>query len=373
MEQMLTDEQVAKWPTKPLHLKGGKWHVFTILKNHTLALALSIMAAGMVSCQSSPDGSKKPVEDAMSAYNDFFLSIKSKKIVGAEELIALVKEWRILDSNVTAALNSDTTIRRNAHAHVHSGHAALVDSISLQVARLADSQPRSFSDYLNVVRELNNVEMDSVSQKLVASVHLFYHDVGTVDPLKGSAKEVIGKYNRLLDGTLAKGIRTKQDVIDFLRKEDVAFRSFLLHLPALSTGNISLEGITKKTGEIMHGIISLSSDEYPVFGKSEVVILLAMRNNRRLLQNAEACIESLHRLHRTDNGQATAYQWMILQPWISLDGFAYALMDDEQMRTMEKLAEQTPKALAKLRKADCPLDVDSLPELLIKTFILGYE
>ena len=111
------------------------------------------------------------------------------------------------------------------------------------------------------VRELNNVEMDSVSQKLVASVHLFYHDTGTAAPLKISAKEVIGKYNRLLDGSLAKGIRTKQDVIDFLRKEDVAFRSFLLHLPALSAGNISLEGITRKTGEIMHGIISLSTDE----------------------------------------------------------------------------------------------------------------
>ena len=123
----------------------------------------------------------------------------------------------------------------------------------------------------------------------------------------------------------------------------------------------------------MHGIISLSADEHPVFDKSEIVILLAMRNNRRLLQNAEACLESLHRLHRTDNGQATAYQWMILQPWISLDGFAYALMNDEQIRTMEKLAEKTPKALAKLEGADFPLDADGLPTLLIKTFILGYE
>ena len=207
----------------------------------------------------------------------------------------------------------------------------------------------------------------------MASVHLFYHDAGTAAPLKGSAKEVIGKYNRLLDGSLAKGIRTKHDAIDFLRKEDVAFRSFLLHLSTLSTGNIPLDDITKKTGEVMHGIISLSADEYPVFGKSEVVILLAMRNNRRLLQNAEACLESLHRLHRVDDGQATAYLWMILQPWISLDGFAYALMDEEQMRTMEKLAERTPKALDKLEESDLPLDADGLPVLLVKTFILGYE
>lgn len=303
----------------------------------------------------------------MASYNELFMAVKSKKTVDLEELIALVQEWRELEASVLATLERDTT------AHADARHISLGDSINIQMSRLIDSRKWSYSDYLAVVRELNNVEMDSVSQKLVASVHLFYHDTGTAAPLKISAKEVIGKYNRLLDGSLAKGIRTKQDVIDFLRKEDVAFRSFLLHLPTLSTGNISLEGITRETGEIMHGIISLSANEYPVFGKSEVVILLAMRNNRRLLQNAEACIESLHRLPRTDNGQATAYQWMILQPWISLDGFAYALMDDEQMRTMEKLAEQTPKALGKLEGADFPLDADRLPTLLIKTFILGYE
>jgi len=345
----------------------GICHIFPTLKIHTFIFVLLSMGIWLAGCHPGSTNFRNSVEDALASYNELFMAVKSKKTVDLEELIALVQGWRELEATVLATLERDTT------AHADARHISLGDSINIQMSRLIDSRKWSYSDYLAVVRELNNVEMDSVSQKLVASVHLFYHDTGTAAPLKISAKEVIGKYNRLLDGSLAKGIRTKQDVIDFLRKEDVAFRSFLLHLPALSAGNISLEGITRKTGEIMHGIISLSTDEYPVFGKSEVVILLAIRNNRRLLQNAEACIESLHRLHRTNNGQATAYQWMILQPWISLDGFAYALMNDEQMRTMEKLAEQTPKALAKLEKADCPLDVDGLPTLLIKTFILGYE
>ena len=41
------------------------------------------------------------------------------------------------------------------------------------MSRLIDNQTWDYSDYLAVVRELNEVEMDSVSQKLVASVHLF--------------------------------------------------------------------------------------------------------------------------------------------------------------------------------------------------------
>lgn len=346
---------------------SGKCHVFPTLKNHTLIFILSFMATLLTSCQPVSNDSPSSIGDASVSYNELFTIIKSKKALNVEELISLVQEWRKLKTAVSATLESDTT------AHADARHISIGDSIKFQMSRLIDSRKWSYSDYLAVVRGLNDIEMDSVSQKLVASVHLFYHDAGTAAPLKGSAKEVIDKYSRLLDGSLAKGIRTKHDAIDFLRKEDVAFRSFLHHLSTLSTGNIPLDGITKKTGEVMHGIINLSADEHPVFGKSEVVILLAMRNNRRLLQNAEACVESLHRLRRVSNGQATAYLWMILQPWISLDGFAYALMDEEQMRTMEKLAEMTPKALDKLEESDLPLDADGLPALLVKTFILGYE
>lgn len=367
MKRIQSDEPTTKWPTKLLYFMSGKCHVFPTLKNHTFIFISLSMAIWLAGCQSVSKDSHNSVEDAVASYHELFMAIKSKKAVGVEELISLVQEWRKLEAAVSATLERDTT------AHANARHISLGDSITIQMSRLIDGRKWSYSDYLAVVRGLNNIEMDSVSQKLVASVHRFYHDAGTTTPFKGSAKEVIAQYNRLLDGSLAKGILTKQDAIDFLQKEDVAFRSFLLHISTLSTGNIPLDDITKKTGKVIHGIIGLSADEYPVFGKSEVVIMLAMRNNRRLLQNAEACLESLYRLHRTDNGQATAYQWMILQPWISLDGFAYALMDGEQMRTMEKLAERTPKALAKLEGVDFPLDAEGLPTLLIRTFILGYE
>lgn len=367
MKRIQSDNQTSKWPIRLLHFMSGKCHSFTILKNHTFTVILLSVAIWLAGCQPVSNDSYNSVDDVLASYNELFMAIKSKEAVGVEKLIALVQEWRELEAAVSATLERDTV------AHADARHIFIGDSINIQMSRLIDSRKWSYSDYLTVVRELNNVEMDSVSQKLVASVHLFYHNVGTAVPFKGSAKEVVDKYNRLLDSSLAKGIRTKQDAIDFLRKEDVAFRSFLLHLPTLSAGNIPLGCLTKNTGKVMHGIIGLTTTDNPVLGKSEAVILLAMRNNRRLLQNAEACLESLHRLHQADNGQATAYQWMILQPWISLDGFAYALMDGKQMRTMEELAERTPKALVKLGKGDFPLDADGLPALLIKTFILGYE
>lgn len=372
MEQTASKGRLVKWQVKPLRFSGGKCHSLPILKNHTISIiCLLLMAALLLGCRSSHKDALTTAEEAMAAYNDFLQSLKGRSNAGTDEIISLVKEWRKLDAAVSFAMSNDTT--DSSHAHVNGNHIVLGDSIALQMARLINSQKRSFADYLTVIHGLNDVEMDSMSQGLVGSVHLFYRNANAIPVYKGSGKEVIRKYNGLLESTLAKGLRTKKEAIDFLRQEDVAFRSFLLHLFSLSPGNTPLDGITRNTEEVMRGIIGLADKERPVFGKSEVVILLAMRNNRRLLQNAEASVDGLPRLRLTDNGQAAAYLWMILQPWISFDSFAYALMDEEQLRTMEKLAERTPQALARLKGIDFPLDVEGLPVLLMETFILGYR
>ena len=372
MEQTEAKGRMVKWQVKQPRFSGGICHSLPILKNHTPnIIGLLLTAILLLGCHSPHKKALSTVEGAMTACNDFFQSLKGKRNAGIDEIISLTKEWRKLDAAVSSAMSSDTT--DSSHAHANGNHIALGDSIVSQMARLINSRKRSFTDYLSVIRGLNDVEMDSVSQRLVSSVHQFYHHASTIPAYKGSGKEVIRKYNRLLENTLAKGLRTKKEAVDFLRQEDVAFRSFLLHLPSLSSGNTPLDGITRNTEEVMSGIIGLADKERSVFGKSEVVILLAMRNNRRLLQNAEACVDRLPRLRLTDNGQAAAYLWMILQPWISFDSFAYALMDGEQLRTMEKLAERTPQALAKLKGIDFPLDIEGLPALLMETFILGYR
>ena len=131
------------------------------------------MATWLAGCQSASNDSHNSVDDALASYNELFMAIKSKKAVGVEELISLVQEWRKLEATVSATMERDTA------AHADTRHISLGDSIKIQMSRLIDNQTWDYSDYLAVVRELNEVEMDSVSQKLVASVHLFYHNAGT--------------------------------------------------------------------------------------------------------------------------------------------------------------------------------------------------
>ncbi|MCS2507513.1 hypothetical protein NXW48_20880 [Phocaeicola vulgatus] len=95
----------------------------------------------------------------------------------------------------------------------------------------------------------------------------------------------------MLGRTLKDGFQSKADIITFLQEEDMAFRSFLEHLPAY--GDIPLGDITVQTGKVIRHIIDLSMKEQPLFHKEELVILLTVRNNRRLLQNALVCLDEI--------------------------------------------------------------------------------
>lgn len=369
MEQRMKFRKTVRWQAGTLYRERLKRQTFPILKNHTLRhLYLVALAFVFYGCRSTDKDTHLTAEETRIAYQDFFQKIKSQKTIGTEELISLTNEWRRLEQAASDGNLSDTASTQIAHASKEL--MVWNDSIRLQIRRLINSRPRSLADYLTVVRGLNDIEVDSLSMGLVSAVHRFYRKAGTADIYKGSGKETVRKYDRLLENTLKKGIHTKQDAFSFLMQEDAAFRSFLHHLPALSTGDIPMGSITRNTSVVIHRIIELADTVPPVFGKTEVVILLTIRNNRRLLQNAEACVENLKHLRIKDEGQAAAYLWMLLQPWITFDGFAYALMDEEEWRRVEGLAVQTPGTLGKLKIEDSPFDIGALPALLIETFIL---
>lgn len=236
------------------------------------------------------------------------------------------------------------------------------------MGRLIDKRQWNFTDYLTIIESLNRVETDTVSLPLVASAHRFYAGLDSVSTYGTNAARTIELYQKMLDQTLKDGFQSKADIITFLRKEDMAFRSFLEHLPAY--GDIPLDDITTQTGEVIRHIIDLSMKEHPLFGKEELVILLTVRNNRRLLQNALVCLDEIRHNNRiADGNRSTAYLWMLLQPWISFDELSYALLSERQTYALRRLAKETPKAAKQLKSSDFPLEVDGLPALLIKSYI----
>jgi len=87
------------------------------------------------------------------------------------------------------------------------------------------------------------------------------------------------------------------------------------------------------------------------------------------MQNALQCVNDITTGKVGKDEQAAAYMWMLLQPWVSFDSYAFTLMSEAQLKTMRILATQTQKCIDKLGNPDFPISPDDLPGLLIKTFI----
>lgn len=333
-------------------------------KNRTFMAALFILLIGLSGCSNKASCRYDTPEAALEDYASLLDKVGKRKKVPTSDLIVLTKEWHTTGDSVLKCIDrdvSDTVNNRSIR------FAILNDSITVAMEKLVDSRHRTFKDYLSVLSALNEVEKDSVSQVMITAVHRFYTKAGEVPVFAGDNKTIVRRYEHILDNALDEGFKSKQDVIRFLHDEDVAYRSFLDHLSTI--GNLSLEGISSKSKLLTTRMFNLASGHSPMFQKAEIVLILTIRQNRRIIQNAYRCLEDLRIRKLADSSQQTAYLWMILQPWIILDEFSYSLLDKEQLRLLETIAGETGDALKKLPGSRFPIDVDALPSTLIKSRI----
>lgn len=329
---------------------------------HTIWVALLAITL-LASCSRSAEHGFRSSEEAIKAYADFLQTVKNTESITTDRLVELTQQWYALDDSVASCITCDSMV-----VHAPARQEIIHDSLRFHMGRLIDKRQWTFTDYLTIIELLNRVGTDSVSLPLVASAHRFYAGLDSVPTYGTNAARTIELYQKMLNQTLKDGFQSKADIITFLRKEDMAFRSFLEHLPAY--GDIPLDDITTQTGEVIRHIIDLSMKERPLFGKEELVILLTVRNNRRLLQNALVCLDGIqHNSRIADGNRSTAYLWMLLQPWISFDELSYALLSERQTDALRRLAKETPKASKQLKSSGFPLEMNGLPALLIKAYI----
>ena len=314
-----------------------------------IAALLPMFLLGMlVSACNGSDSEAKSFSDANAALEDyeaFLRSVSKQKTLSNSELVSSVLDRAVVDST----------------------YFSLRDSITDTLTSLVDRRKRSFQDYLDFSLAVNRPRLDSLSNQLMMSAHRFYASMDSVPVFNMDNVSTIHRYEDILDDATRRGIHTKRDLFLFLRNEDRAFRSFLVHLPTL--GGIPLAKVRDSSSALMKEMVELCQGDNPAFTTSEVVILLTMRNNRRLLQNALQCVNDINNRKVKGGDQAAAYLWMLLQPWISFDGFALSLMSEAQIGTLKILATETPKCVVKLGKPQFPIDTDELPSLLIKTTI----
>jgi len=304
-------------------------------------------------------------EEALKDYSSCLSRIASKEKADIHELVKLAGEWKTLDDTLSARFF--TSYGTATPARGDSVYTCLRDSIVGELCRLAESRRRSLADYLVLVSSVRQSPSDTLTSGLVSSFHHFYGAMDNTPTYGLDNKGTIVRYEQFLSDALDRDLKSKADVFTFLRGEDLAFRSFLCHLPTL--GNIQLAGVRDNTILMMKRIVELASEDRRIFTPTEMVVILTMRNNRRLLQNAQQCVNDIRAGKIGKDGRSSAYLWMLLQPWISFDSLSFSFMSDAQMNTMRILAAKTSGCISRLGNPKFPIDTEELPALLIRAYL----
>lgn len=366
MKRFSLNKNLHQWQMKYTQYSGCAASLFIRCgKNHTHMLLILFSLLLLPGCSSKGDPHFQDSNEAINAYSKLLHKIRLYDQASTDLIVDLACEWRTVGDSVFVCINRDSINNRNYHAK--SAYDVINDSIIIELERLIDGSSRNFKDYYHVLDKLSNRKLPEEVETLLVSAHVFFQSMDSAMIHPVDKRHTIQIYENTLNSALAQGIRSKQDILHFLKSEDIAFRLFLVHLS--SWGDMSLTNIKTKTEQHTQNIFESSSRQQPIMSKSEIVVLMTMRNNRRLLQNATTCVTDVHKLSFQNSDQATAYLWMLLQPWLSIDGFSYTLLSQEEKESLGKLAAEMPLAFSKLESGRFPIDLNDLPSLLMKTYL----
>ena len=357
-------QRIVSWYQRTKE-KFGSWTLYGLIVGMLLVLISSI-TLGVRSCTGSGMYDFRTSSQAVDFYREYLTTLRRTPKMNGELFSQEVNRWHETRDTITAFLSRDTTITRESPLAV--SFYDINDSIRYEFLRLAETWKCSFNDLIRIKEGTTPFRDDTEIIDASHKASIFFQRLDTMKIAATKKEEAIYKYRLMLSDIEKKGITTSGDLMKFLILEDVCFRSFLEHLYELDGDNIS--DITETTERICQQIFIQARDGK--LDKKEVLTYMSMRTVRRLLQNSTVCVKDIaHRKMRSEV-QANAYLWMIIQPFMSIDQLAIAMITPEGRKELEYIAEQLPKstAFAKAFHIDQKSLSYLLPQQLLKMYIM---
>lgn len=319
-----------------------------------------------VSCGS---GSGTPIseakDDPAGIYREYLSDIRKLNELTAEGLAEHLLQWRTLRDSVFTYLRRDTLAP--LRSYIEKACKGMHDSLRIEFSRLALSRPCTYGEILMLKERLSPYIADEELQRATEVVRPFFASLDGRPAYPGNRQQILSIYRTLLSETIRSGIHNHDDLTAYITKEDAVFRAFLTHLHDLDGADVA--DLTRDTQRCCSQIL-LAAERGEITWQ-EAMIYLAMRANRRMIQNARTCIDDIRSRKVSTSVQAHAYIWMLLQPYTSMDGFGMVLLSDDQRQRLYRIAAQTPEAFDALGHILQSADHrrNELPGMLMEVFI----
>lgn len=338
------------------------------IKCLTFMTLLCVTVIGTLSC-SNKNSSKyqfKSAQEALSACRGELAKLQGIREASTKELTGLVKEWIEMQDSVYSYLSNDTTI--NVNDATVMIYYSVSDSIRTEVGRLVRGKKRSLKEIFTLkvytVRDRDKI----ISSKNYKEALSYFEVLDQKEPEFNNADEMINGYLELLDTT--EPFKRIDEVLDFMAKEDECFRALMKFLD--ETPQHSLAEISQKTalfyGDVYDGIQENPDNEVGMRMK----VYLAIRGNRRIVQNANVCAANLKAKKKLSDESLVNYRWMLIQPFITIQDEYLAALTNQQIADLQKLADELPGLIARIdkQKGQKPDEIKkNLSEFFITAFL----
>lgn len=344
----------------------GKLCLFYYVLSVLLVLTVLLIFSGCSSCSGNDKYDFSSNSEALDAYKNYLDKLRNVPKSNTKEFGEMLCEWKSVNDTVFRYLLKDSVFTK--YHNEANDYFLIHDSIRKEMVRLTETWRYSYSDILILKEKTSQLEDDKNIRSAVLEAENFYRSINESPISVCDKQSILKRYRYFLKETLAKGINSKEEMLQFIRQEDFLFRTFLSHLYEMD--NEPLSDITKDTELICRNIF-LSAREGKLDPK-DAVVYMSMRTVRRLLQNSAECVENISRLEMKSKEQGNAYLWMIIQPFISIDRFSLATMTEQERRQFDYIISQLPKSKRFAETFDIKLQSLNylLPQQLLKIYVL---
>lgn len=339
------------------------------LKRHMIIAKTIAVSIAIFMCASCDSGNGKRLADVKSdpagTYREYLSDVRKLDNLSIKDLAEHLKQWQTVRDSVFRYLERDTLGRFHS-VHIEDCERTH-DSIRMEFSRLALSNPCTYKDVLLVKEQVSPHLKDAELHHAAEAIRPFFTSLDSHPAYPGNRQCILAAYRDVLTQTIDYGIHCIADLTIYIEKEDAVFRAFLSRLSDFD--GVDLSDITHDTERCCSQVF-LAAERNDITYQ-DAMVYLAMRTNRRLIQNIQTCIDNIREKKVRTPAQAQAYIWMLLQPYSSMDGFCMALLSSEERRHLDTLAMQTSDAFEVLGKIlqSGNNRLDELPGMLLEAFI----
>lgn len=326
----------------------------------TLPMVTLCMLVSLTGCSSHPHF--KNSGEAIKACNKELAELREKKSASMQQLSKDTKKWLEIQDSTFSVFARDSVVK--LHSPIAMAYFVISDSIRIEISRLAMSQERTLKDVM-YFRLNTSKEKDKVSKSKEYKKALEFYEKLDKENLYPNLPKTLNEYDNLLRNV--KPFKTDNDIISFIEKEDVCFRSLLAFLTEVPQEQMQYLTVrTSKIFESLYSIVGKNSDSM----NDRIMLYLTMRFNRRIIQNAYTCRDGILKNVKLNQQQKADYRWMLIQPYLTLDSYAVATMTKEQTKSLITLSEELPSLLSRLDDKKSTKESQKNLEKVLATYFL---